>query len=109
MSTDVFNGRAIDELLQEAAKYATMAAGARTLGVGDGLLRIAERFRNLAWQRAGGPVYRPGELAAETGLYHQLDAFGTPTGVAIDALRRAPLPLAPSGFTWRLADRSPVA
>ena len=102
MSSAPLSKRAVDELLQEAAKYEAMAASARTLEVAGGLLRLAERFRELARQRAGAPVHQPGEPASETGVYHQLNIFGTKTGVTVTVQRGAPLPAAPRGFTWCL-------
>jgi hypothetical protein len=108
MSTGPLSNRAIDELLREAAKYETMAATARTLEVADGLLRLAARFRELAWRRVGAAVHQPGEAASETGLYRQLNIFGTNTGITINVQRGTALPAAPRGFTWCLADDSAV-
>jgi hypothetical protein len=108
MSTKPLGKRAVDELLQEAEKYETMAADARTLAVADGLLRLAARFRELARQRVGVGVQQPGDMASETGLYRQLNVFGTKTGITINVQRGVVLPAAPRGCTWSLADDSTV-
>jgi hypothetical protein len=109
MATRPLSERAIDELLQQAAKYETMAASATTLAVAEGLLRLAVRFCELARQRAGAPVQQPGESAAETGVYRQLNIFGAKTGITVDVRRGEALPAAPRGCTWCLADDSTVA
>src|SRR5579872_6730367 len=43
----------------------------------------------------------PGERAAETGRFEELNIFGTPTGKLTHADRGERLPVAPQGFTWR--------
>jgi hypothetical protein len=53
-----------------------------------------------------GTEQQPGELAAETGDYEELNVFGTPTGKAVHAEQGQSLPPAPKGFTWRRVDYS---
>jgi hypothetical protein len=43
----------------------------------------------------------PGEGAAETGHYEELNVFGTPTGDKTHAQQGERLPVSPRGFTWR--------
>ena len=45
--------------------------------------------------------HEPGTLAPMTGLYEQLNVFGTPTGRVEHVRERERLPLGPRGFTWR--------
>jgi hypothetical protein len=43
----------------------------------------------------------PGQPAASTGRYVELNVFGTPTGNVTHAAEGQPLPVSPRGFTWR--------
>jgi hypothetical protein len=47
--------------------------------------------------------HRPGERASASGLYHEINIFGTPTGRSVSAERGEQLPHGPLGFGWRLA------
>jgi hypothetical protein len=53
------------------------------------------------------PEHRPGEPASATGLYHEVNVFGSPTGRSVRAERGEWLPLAPRGFGWRLTEDAP--
>lgn len=57
-------------------------------------------FGNLA-QR---PEHVPGDAAPAAGTYEQLNICGRPTGVHVDVLHGHPLPPAPIGHNWALAD-----
>jgi hypothetical protein len=48
------------------------------------------------------PEHRPNEPAATTGLYREVNVFGTPTGKAVRAQCGERLPLGPHGFGWQL-------
>lgn len=99
--------RTVDELLQDAAKYEAMAASCTTLGVAEGLLRLAARIRRLARERTGALVQQPGEVASESGAYHELNVFGSKTGITINIEQGATLPIAPRGFSWSVEEESP--
>ena len=45
--------------------------------------------------------HRPGERASASGLYHEINIFGTPTGRSVSAERGEQLPHGPLGFGWR--------
>jgi hypothetical protein len=51
--------------------------------------------------------HRPGELASATGLYHEVNVFGTRTGRTVRAERGERLPGAPLGFRWQLIEIAP--
>jgi hypothetical protein len=51
--------------------------------------------------------HRPGEPASATGLYHEVNVFGTPTGRTVRAERGDRLPGAPRSFGWRLIEQAP--
>ena len=51
------------------------------------------------------PEHQPGEPASATGLYREVNVFGSPTGRIVRAERGERLPLAPRGFGWRLTKR----
>ena len=53
------------------------------------------------------PEHLPGEPASATGLYHEVNVFGSPTGRTVRAERGERLPLAPRGFGWRLTENEP--
>jgi hypothetical protein len=42
-----------------------------------------------------------------TGLYHEVNVFGTRTGRTVRAERGERLPGAPLGFGWRLTEKAP--
>jgi hypothetical protein len=45
--------------------------------------------------------FPPGGSAPETGVYEELNVFGTPTGNVIVLARTETFPVLPMGFTWR--------
>ena len=45
--------------------------------------------------------HQPGTRAPETGLYEELNIFGSSTGRVEHVREGERLPLAPRGFTWR--------
>ena len=47
--------------------------------------------------------HKPGDPVPVTGHYEELNVFGSPTGKVHHATEGEPLPDAPRGFTWRLA------
>jgi hypothetical protein len=49
--------------------------------------------------------HQPGEQAAATGHYEELNIFGSPTGKTAHAEQGERLPIAPHGFTWRRVQR----
>ena len=51
--------------------------------------------------------HRPGEPASATGLYHEVNVFGTRTGRTVRAERGERLPSAPRGFGWRRVEKEP--
>ena len=51
--------------------------------------------------------HRPGEPASATGLYHEVNVFGTRTGRTVRAERGERLPYAPRGFGWLLTESAP--
>ena len=53
------------------------------------------------------PEHRPGEPAFATGLYHEVNVFGTRTGRTVRAERGERLPRAPRGFGWHLIKQAP--
>ena len=53
------------------------------------------------------PEHRSGEPASATGLYHEVNVFGSPTGRSVRAERGERLPSAPRGFGWRLTEDGP--
>ncbi len=50
------------------------------------------------------PEHAAGEPAPAAGTYEQLNIFGSPTGVRVKMTRGHPLPAAPRGHNWTLAD-----
>jgi len=88
-----------------ATELRAMALTARPQPVADALLRVAERFEELAAKRPENE-YRPGERAPVAGDYHELNVFGAPTGKVHRAQGGDPLPSAPRGFTWHLSART---
>ena len=61
-------------------------------------------------QLAGGrdlaqrPEHAPGETAPAAGTYEQLNIFGRPTGIRVNVAHGHPLPSAPLGHNWTLAE-----
>lgn len=51
------------------------------------------------------PEHSPGEPAPWGGLYEQLNIFGQPNGIRVDVAQGHPMPAAPIGHFWRMADR----
>ena len=47
--------------------------------------------------------HRPDEQASASGLYHEINIFGTPTGRSVSTERGEQLPHGPLGFGWRFA------
>ncbi|MFL5257158.1 MAG: hypothetical protein ACJ8AI_30585 [Rhodopila sp.] len=52
--------------------------------------------------------YHPGDPAPASGVFYELNIFSTPTGLTAQVEMGNPLPTAPVGFRWALADRSPA-
>jgi hypothetical protein len=48
----------------------------------------------------------PGEFAPEAGTYELLDIFGSPTRLRVTLALGEPLPRAPRGFLWMLAEEN---
>ncbi len=55
------------------------------------------------------PTHLPGEPAPATGDYNQYGVFGAATGVRVTVRAGQPLPPAPIGFTWILAENRGAA
>jgi hypothetical protein len=49
-------------------------------------------------------VYIPGQSAPASGTYEQINVFGSPTGVRVTVAEGQPLPTAPVGHNWAIAD-----
>jgi hypothetical protein len=49
----------------------------------------------------GDREHVPGERVCQTGVYEELNVFGTPTGKIARVQRGEHLPAASRGFTWR--------
>jgi hypothetical protein len=47
--------------------------------------------------------YAPGSEAPEAGVYEELNVFGTSTGITERVAKGERLPLAPLGYSWRMA------
>ena len=50
------------------------------------------------------PEHAPGETAPAAGTYEQLNIFGRPTGIRVNVAHGHPLPSAPVGHNWTLAE-----
>jgi hypothetical protein len=50
------------------------------------------------------PVHVPGQPAPAPGTYEQINVFGSPTGVRVDVAHGQPLPAAPIGHGWAIAE-----
>jgi hypothetical protein len=48
--------------------------------------------------------HAPGETAPVAGTYEQLNIFGRPTGIRVSVAHGHPLPAAPVGHNWSLAE-----
>lgn len=48
---------------------------------------------------------RPGTLAPVTGLYQQINVFGTPIGAPVAVRASEKLPAAPRNWAWVLTDQ----
>jgi transcriptional regulator with XRE-family HTH domain len=53
-------------------------------------------------RRARSAEHRPGEAAPRSGLYQEVNVFGSPTGQAVRIAQREHLPPGPRGFGWRV-------
>jgi hypothetical protein len=52
------------------------------------------------------PEHAPGAAAPAAGTYELLNIFGEPTGIRVAVAHGHPMPHAPHGQTWRLAEES---
>ena len=48
------------------------------------------------------PTHPPGHPAPDTGIYEQINVFGSPTGERAYVLHGHPLPAAPVGHGWAI-------
>jgi hypothetical protein len=78
--------------------------GAKAFGPTAGGLIIPVAFSAGGWDLAQRPEHAPGEAAPAAGIYEQLNIFGRPTGIRVNVGHGHPLPSAPVGHTWTLAD-----
>jgi hypothetical protein len=53
--------------------------------------------------------HHPGERASASGLYNEINIFGTPTGPSVSAERGEQLPHGPFGFGWRFTGENKTA
>ena len=53
--------------------------------------------------------YHPKTLAPHTGIFEEIDVFGTTTGAAAFVREGEPFPGAPRGFMWRMLGKLPIA
>lgn len=51
-----------------------------------------------------GAEHRPGDPAKISGLYYEVNVFGTPTGRSVQLGDGDPLPESPRGFGWRMSE-----
>ena len=49
--------------------------------------------------------HAPGSEAPASGVYEQLNIFGTATGITERVAEGERLPLAPQGYSWRMLER----
>jgi hypothetical protein len=93
----------VEELLQMAGEFDTMAARASTQSAKQALEKLAARFRIFAAGRAAHrrnePV-KPGAPAPTEGIYELRNVFGTQAGDTIQARTGELLPRAAREFTW---------
>jgi hypothetical protein len=52
------------------------------------------------------PEHAAGETAPAAGTYEQLNIFGRPTGIRVSVAHGHPLPAAPQGHNWALAEEN---
>ena len=50
------------------------------------------------------PVHLPGQPAPASATYEQMNVFGSPTGIRVNATRGHPLPEAPIGHGWAVVE-----
>jgi hypothetical protein len=101
-----FTQRSIVALRARSDELRHMARAASTEDVETALLRLVARFDRLAnkVQLARMPEHKPGQPASASGLYHEVNIFGTPTGRTERAYHGEPLPRGPRGWGWRPAE-----
>ena len=46
------------------------------------------------------PMHPPGQHAAVSGTYEQMNVFGSPTGIRVSVTHGQPFPTAPIGHSW---------
>ena len=54
------------------------------------------------------PEHSPGAAAPAAGTYELLNIFGEPTGIRVAVAHGHPMPQAPHGQTWRLAEAGEI-
>jgi hypothetical protein len=71
-------------------------------------LRFGCRLDTTCWREdlAQRPEHAPGEAAPAAGTYEQLNIFGRPTGIRVNVVHGHPLPPAPLGHNWTLAEEN---
>ena len=101
-----FAQRSIVALRARSDELRQMAGTASTEDVQTALLRLAARFDRLTnkVQLARTPEYKPGQPASASGLYHEVNIFGTPTGRTERVGHGERLPRGPRGWGWRPAE-----
>jgi hypothetical protein len=62
------------------------------------------RHKRRDYMIAERPDHAPGDAAPAAGIYEQLNIFGRPTGIRVNVEHGHPLPSAPVGHNWTLAD-----
>jgi hypothetical protein len=50
------------------------------------------------------PVHLPGQPAPASATYEQMNVFGSPTGIRVNATHWHPLPEAPIGHGWAVVE-----
>ena len=101
-----FAQRSIVALRARSDELRQMAGTASTEDVQTGLLGLAARFDRRAneVQVARMPEHKPGQPSSASGLYHEVNIFGTPTGRTERVDHGDRLPRGPRGWGWRLAE-----
>ena len=78
---------------------------ARELGISrNHPVKRARDGKRRGYIIAQRPEHAPGEAAPAAGTYEQLNIFGRPTGIRVNVAHGHPLPSAPLGHNWTLAD-----
>jgi hypothetical protein len=90
MNADYFRGR--------AARIRVVMAECQDIRVARFLDELAKEFEERAKRNRSRK--EPGDAAAVSGIYAQMNAKGARTGVRTYAAEGDPLPGAPPGFTW---------